>query len=496
MQLGRYQSVTFNGWTGTTGDNHIGAIFQAAPQKASNAVIELLATRRGKYLENYLATLPKKVFETDDAITWDVIGGSRRNIPVVEARNESGVKTTTGNLGVNGLPFYAVFPEPYFADGNVIEGELNELYPIRVLGEPVIEGSNYVYKVELMGGIMSGIPASEFEQGKRFSVSHSPVESEWSRKVGDIHFSTPLSLRNEFSTIRIYHEVAGKMLDKKLAFGLPIIDEKGQRATFNTWMHYVDYQYELEFSTEKNQALVWGRSNKNANGEYTNIGKSGKAIKCGAGIEEQRQVGGTIYYNIFSLKLIEEALYSIATNKLPMNDRVFILRTGERGAAQFSKAVLNTVSGWTAFSTINGDQLNMVSKVSSPLHTNALSAGFQFVEFRAPNGLVIKVEVDPAYDDDVRHKIKHPNGGVAFSYRYDLDYIGGKEEPNIQLATVKGLEEVHGMQWGFMNPFTGQVNNNNMSWDIDGAAYHKKATLGAIVFDSTKCLSIIPSLLR
>lgn len=459
-------------------------------------MIELLATRRGKYLENYLAKLPKKVFETDDVITWDVIGGSRKNIPVIEARNESGVKTTTGNIGENNLPFFVVFPEPYFADGNVIEGELNELYPIRVLGEPTIEGSNAVYKVELMGGITAGIPASEFTQGKRFSVGYSPVEAEWSRKVGDIRFSTPVSLRNEFSTIRIYHEVAGKMLDKKLAFGLPVIDSEGKRTTHNTWMHYVDYEYELEFSTEKNTALVWGRSNKNANGEYTNIGKSGKAIKCGAGIEEQRSVGGVIYYNIFSLKLIEEALYSISTNKLPMNDRVFILRTGERGAAQFSKAVLNVVSGWSTFSTLNGDQVKMVQTTTSPLHTNALSAGFQFVEFRAPNGLILKVEVDSMYDDEVRHKLKHPNGGVAYSYRYDIDYIGGKDAPNIQLATVKGLEEVHGIQWGFMDPFTGRTNNQNMSWDIDGAAYHKKATFGAIVFDSTQCISIIPSMIR
>ena len=496
QQLGRYQSVTFNGWTGTTGTNHWGAIYQSSPQKATNVMIELLATRRGKSLENYLSKLPKKTFETDDAITWDVIGGSSRNIPIIEGRDETGSVVTSGNVGINGLPFYTVFAEDYFADGNVIEGELNELYPIRILGNPVIEGTRYVYKCELMGGITTGIPASELSTGKRFSVGYSPVENEFSRKVGDIRFASPTSLRNEFSHIRIYHEVPGSALDKKLVFGLPIMDANGKRSTMNMWMHYVDYEYELEFSREKNTALVWGRQNKNTNGEYLNIGKSGKAIKCGAGIQEQREVGGVIYYNIFSLKLLEEALYAIASNKLPMNDRVFILRTGERGATQFSKAVLNTVSGWSAFSTLNGDQVRMVENVKSPLHQNALAAGFQFVEFRAPNGLVLKVEVDPMYDDEVRNKIKHPNGGVAQSYRYDIDYIGSMDEPNIQLANIKGRDEVHGMQAGFINPFTGQVNNQNMSWDIDGAAYHKKASFGAIVYDCTKCISIIPSILR
>ena len=35
-----------------------------------------------------------------------------------------------------------------------------------------------------------------------------------------------------------------------------------------------------------------------------------------------------------------------------------------------------------------------------------------------------------------------------------------------------------------------------MSYDIDGAVYHKQATFGAIVFDATKSISIIPSILR
>lgn len=66
----------------------------------------------------------------------------------------------------------------------------------------------------------------------------------------------------------------------------------------------------------------------------------------------------------------------------------------ERGATQFHKAVLQTVSGWTQF-TLNGDNLGIVEKTNSPLHSNALSAGFQFVEFKAPNGVRVKIDIDP-----------------------------------------------------------------------------------------------------
>ena len=60
----------------------------------------------------------------------------------------------------------------------------------------------------------------------------------------------------------------------------------------------------------------------------------------------------------------------------------------------FNKAVRDTVSGWTNF-TVNADNIGVVRKTSSPLHDNALAAGYQFTEYHAPNGLVIKLEVDP-----------------------------------------------------------------------------------------------------
>lgn len=110
--------------------------------------------------------------------------------------------------------------------------------------------------------------------------------------------------------------------------------------------------------------------------------------------------GNTSYYNDFSLKLLEDALYELSASKLGFKERTFIIRTGERGAIQFSKAVLDTVSGWQAFQ-YNGDQLNVIKKTTSPLHDNALSAGFQFTEYLAPNGVKVKLDVDPFYDKKI-----------------------------------------------------------------------------------------------
>ena len=260
-------------------------------------MVTLLAYQRGKTLETFLRGLPVREFENDNEFYWDVIGSSRRNIPLVEARTEDGTTVTQSMadsdvmVGANTAPFELVFGEDWFADGEVIVGNLNQVYPLRVLGNPRMEGTNAVYRVELMGGNTDGIPAERLLAGERFSVDFAPVEKELSRGVGDVRFTSPVSMRNEWSTIRIQHKVPGSMLNKKLAVGIPMnkATEDGKLITKTAvmWMHNVDWEVEQQFSEYKNNAIVFGTSNRNSNGEYMNFGKSGGVIKTGAGLKAQ-----------------------------------------------------------------------------------------------------------------------------------------------------------------------------------------------------------------
>ena len=500
-KLGKFQMLGFQTWKGLTRENHLGSIFQNSPQKATNLMVQLLAYYRGKTLDTFLNQFPVREFDDDSEYYWDIIGSSRRNIPLVEARDETGTVVVAGaaNVGAGTAPFYLVFPEDWFADGEVIVGNLNQVYPFRILGEARMEGTNAVYKVELMGGNTLGCPSERLLAGERFSVEYAPVEKEFSRKVGDIRFSSPVSMRNEWTTIRIQHKVAGNMLNRKLAVGIPMVhsDPSGKQVkdVANKWMHYVEWELEQQFSDAKNNALAFSTSNRNANGEYMNFGKSGSVIKQGAGLFEQMEVANTMYYNKFSLKLLEDALYQLSASKLEYGDRTFLIKTGERGAIQFHKAVLNVISGWTQF-MLDNSSIGVIEKTQSVLHSNALSAGFQFVEYKAPNGVRVKLDVDPYYDDPVRNKIIHPDGGPAFSYRYDILYIGTMDQPNIFKCQIKGQNELRSYQWGIRNPWTGQMGNPYASFDEDSAIIHRMATLGICVLDPTRTMSLIPAILQ
>lgn len=242
-KLGKFQMQGFQHWQGLTKLNHLGSIMQRAPQKASNMMVQLLAFHRGKTLDSFLSKFATKEFESDEEYTWDIIGSSSRNIPLIEARNEDGdpVKAGDPNVGAGTAPFYLVFGEDWFGDGEVIVGNLNQVYPFRILGDARMEGSNAVYRVELMGNNPKGCPSERLLAGERFSVEYAPVEQEMSRKVGTVRYSTPVQMRNEWSTIRIYQKVPGSMLNRKLAIGIPVTEatESGKltHTVKDTWMH-------------------------------------------------------------------------------------------------------------------------------------------------------------------------------------------------------------------------------------------------------------------
>lgn len=120
--LGKFQTREFSYWKGLTRENHLGSIFTKAPQKATNLMVKLLAYQRGKTLDTLLNQFPSKEFESDEEYTWDVVASSRRNIPLVEARDENGevVEDNGQMVGAGTAPFYLVFAEDWFSDGRLV----------------------------------------------------------------------------------------------------------------------------------------------------------------------------------------------------------------------------------------------------------------------------------------------------------------------------------------------------------------------------------------
>jgi hypothetical protein len=105
------------------------------------------------------------------------------------------------------------------------------------------------------------------------------------------------------------------------------------------------------------------------------------------------------------------------------------------------------------------------------------------------------LEVDPMYDDKVRNKILHPDGGVAESYRYDILYIGSMEEPNIQKIKVRGDDELRGYKAGIRDPFSGR-RGGIMQHMEDSAIMSAMCGTGAMVKDPSRTATLKPAILE
>lgn len=505
MSVGKFVMTQAKSFSGLTTRNHLGAIWEQAPQMASKITTQLLQESGMKNLDSFLNKLPVLMLDTDDDFLWRLAGSSERNIPLVEARWQGAVVTSgTTNVGAGRGTFELVFAEKYFTDVHDIVGEKPDVYRIKIVDDPRPEGTNWVYTCEVFGAEDSllGIPGTELTPQKRFSIEGALIEDELSIKGAGIQFNTPYIMRNSFSYMRVEHKVSGKMIDVQLknnpVWFSSIVTrdpQSGKLHESNTWMQEVYWQFEQAIAKLKSKTTFFGKTNRDQNGRFLNTGKSDITIKAGSGIREQMEVSNTVFYNTFVLRLITDMLSELSEGKLDINyssgERKFMIKTGERGMIQFHEGALSEAVGWLSLTQNNPA---VIQTTSSSVHPNSFKGGFQFTEWIAPNGVHVVVEVDPAYDDKVRNKLLHPKGGVAESYRYDIFYIGTMAEPNIQKVMVKGEEELRGYQAGIRDPFTGR-RGGRMERMEDSATITAMCTLGARVTDPSRTASLIPNIL-
>lgn len=475
-------------WGGLTTKNHLGYFYLTKPQKASDFMTYIWQSYIGYAdLDSILNQFPTLMLDRDDEFEWDIMADGDRAIPLVGAYIDNVALTATDKAGVAHSQFQLEFGESYFFDTDLIVGHKEE-YQIRILDDPKPNGTNWLYECELMSGDSTAfVPYSELLVGKKFSQLFAPVETYFSKKGTMTHYTSPTKMKNTFTRIRMEEIIPGNMVNRE-PWGVKWKD-KDTGKVLSAWQDYREWKFEWDFRRQKNNMLYYSRLNKSADGTFKQKGKSGVSIEMGAGIRQQIESGNKYYYPTedFDIDWLFEVMLDLSENKLPHDKRKFLLRTGERGLLQFSTAIRNHA------------QLYTFLRDSSMIKNKdgKMSFGGQFIEFIGPNGIEITVEHDKTKDDPVLHKIKHPNGGVAESYVYDLLDIGTSDgRPNIQKVAQKGMEDIKGYEPGLRNPFAMNERNPIMSTSTDGYKFHRMFIGGAIVYDPTRCLILKPQILR
>lgn len=491
-------------WKGSvTKENHIYGLFRSEPQKASKVMVNLLANERLPSLDTYLSKeVPVKEYDDDSRLYWDVVMNKKRNVPLVECRRADGSVVSAaneGNVGVAYEPFYLIFDDDLFFRGEVLWGNYNELYPVIVKEDPVAEGSRTKYLVEPYGaGLADGIPAARLLQGELFSWGYAPIERNFSRRVGGVRYSNFVSVSSEWMRIRMHDKIGGEEIGKVLGANFPIVKD-GKVTMVSRWMLVATWEIEKQWEEYKSNTLESGVSTEMENGNISNMGLSGNPNRQGSGYKELISYGHEEYYNVFRIKLIDDAMADISYGKIDFKKRKFIIRTGERGAIILSQEAKKEMSGWIPLYGGTSNMPYMKAGANTNFApTNGVSiTNPQVTKWIAANGCEATIVVDSSKDNPEKNKIPHPLGGPAESYKFEIIYASDEKEPNLQKCVAKNAPERRGYQWGpFGNPYDGSVNNMSASYDEDAAEIHYKATFGLKLADPTRVYTLIPNILR
>lgn len=478
-------------WAGLTTRNHLGALFGEQPEMIGDFISRLEYLDLGEDLISYMEQYPTYYLDDDKEFEWLLQGAEEKNIPLVKATDLNGSDfAVTDEVGKHGQRFMLWFSEKLFFQQHVIVGENPDLYKVLLRTDGEQRGAYFVYEAELVtGNTELYLPPEEIEAGTRWSVEYSLSEQTLSKKGSDISFTSPFRMANRMSFIRKEHTVPGDMINKKenspVVFGVHGKDNK----PIKTWLNKLDWEFRRQFRREKAKLLMFGQSNRRADGTYANLGDSGYEIKAGMGLREQISPSNVLYYNKFNIETLVDYCLSLSVGKLPEDSRRFVIGTGEHGL----KVISREIERYASSSALDYDRITGI--------TGGSKASFQrpqYVKLADINGIRLEFMHIPQYDDAVRNKITHPDGGLAESHRMTImDFGSSQGAPNIQLVRSKNNPEQFGYLPGLRDPYSpgGQGTPKIMASKVDGYEITKADWAGVMVRNPMRLGELIPNVL-
>jgi hypothetical protein len=463
-------------WSGLTKPMHLAWAGLNKPPSLINEVIENLYELNygDDNLVSHIEKYPTKYVD-QETYEWMLRGSSERNIPLIKATYQTTAGTeievtasTTAQVGLNNTPFFLYFPENYFFCPGVLAGMRAEDYLVRIIEDPIQQGSYWKYKVQMYGaGNSLYMPVDEILPNTLWSDMFAPVERDFSKRGTDLHFESFFKLQNTMSTIRKKYAVPGSMIHRGGNIPLLFKFQGDDGKIITKWIDKIGWEFHHQMRRDKAKLLLYGKSTIDSNGISNIMGESGNPVIAGFGLYEQMAGSNIEFYNQFSIDAFSDFLLQLSVGKLPEDKRKFLVTTGEFGKVQFHKAAKQAAS-----------QMSWLRSDHNFKNGGATLDESQILEYIFLNGIEIKLMVDPMLDSPVTvGKIKHPSGGYLSSYIYNIwDFGTDSGEPNIQKIAIKGNEEYTVYVAGMRDPFTPGGMGQNMTPAanaVDGYEVHK-----------------------
>ena len=276
-----------------------------------------------------------------------------------------------------------------------------------------------------------------------------------------MNYQTPFKMRNNLMTLRLTYDITGDAYSTVLAIALK------DPETGKTSYLWSDYQYWLalrEWKRREEKALLFTRSNRNADGTYNNKGTNGRFVAISEGLLGQISPSNIRYYTTLTTELLEDFLFDLCYNMLGTNERKFLGLTGEMGTREFDRILKEKAASFnlidTKFITGSGQELTL---------------GGQFTTYKMTNGIELTLKRCALFDNMEMFRQLHPiTGKPLMSYTFLFVDLGTRDgQANVVKVCRKGREFVQWTTAGSVAP-AGYSNNINTirSNSRDGYSVH------------------------
>lgn len=460
--------------------NHLGAMLAIKPEVFASKMTQLF-TSQSYYSNNPLSAMMSEYANerTIDKSSWEWPLKAATTRPLVIMENvEPDSNTTPGKFKQD---FKIKLDEPWWVPGdNITPGTSNKKYQLRIVESPVKNGTGWIYLVRGMWDDPAMyLPVRYLAQGQQWGKLFSQYE-EGAEQSGSTQYSSPITLANRMSRFRKHYRVTGDAAQEVLAVKMQASDGKW----YDSWIKYAEVEYWRQWYREIEKGYWYSRSTD------TVMGAGGRPLYTGPGIQEQLEDSHIHRYSHLSARLIEEYLMDIFYSRIkPGAGREIVGFSGEYGMLNFHRAIQD-LQEKRGFIQVVTD--TFINKTRSEYHTNALSYGYQFTEYKMGNGITLKMVHNPLYDDrEINFEIDPITGRPMESQRITfLDFSNGNNK-NIELLTKRNSLKV-GYVPGLQNPY-GPANKSMMAHSGDYYEMHCQVQKGAHIEDVGRCGELILS---
>ena len=440
----------------------------------------------------YNKGLGKTAQELNDVqYTYPVMGGLNKVCRIAKSDYSAGDKP-----GIGHSQFYLYFEDNWIKRFYIIQSELGvQAYVLKDL-EPV--GNYWRATVQLDPAEETDFcPVDQTAEGVAWTPLTTNVAESESRTT-EGNSVAPGSYKNQMGFLRHGMSWAGNAANKVMKIAMSAKDASGNVKTFEAWMDWFMWQFEMEWNDIRENAFWYSRYNRKTDGTIALRDlTTGKVIPRFAGVLEQIQNKSsytTLTHNYLT-NVIGDALYGQG-DAAGMN---ITLMTGRGGMREFHKMAL-AAGG----QLLNGNFGDVASKFISGTGYN-LALGGYFSQIYHIDGYIITVKHNPIFDSGriAQGSPKHPESGLPLeSYRMvflDTNDVDG--EPNLQYVAQKGRSFLHGVVAGLTpmpkslkiaGGFSAEANEAAalMSTDQDKSLYTRFASCGIQILRANRCFDL------